>query len=143
MSSDPSKAITLDNLKKEVVDLHIEDYRNIKCYAKKSYEEGSYIVYTYYEIKFAGITTPASALTRDYLITDSDGKLKSFTGEMDPQLKEYYDTRLEDEDVKKLRQYTEDKKAEEKKRDEVLADYWNFLDSANKQSNTAEGDGGE
>lgn len=142
MSSDPSRAVTLEQLKKEVMDLHIEDYRNIKCYAKKSYEEGSYIIYTYYEIKFAGITTPASALTRDYLVTDGDGNLKTFTGDMDPELKEYYDERLEDDDVQKLRAYTEKKKEEEIARDEVLADYWNFLDGANKKDKAAEGSSG-
>lgn len=145
MSSDPSKAMTLENLQQEVLDLHIEDYRNIKCYVKKGYEEGSYIVYVYTEVKFSGIITPAPGLSRDYLVTDREGNLKTFTGEMDPVLQEYYDARMEDEDFLELIEYTEKKKEEAIKMDEALATYWDYLDSvSNKDIKTqAEGDSAE
>jgi len=127
MSSDPSKVMTLEELQKETE--YVEDYRNIKCYVKKGIEEGSYIVFIYSEIKFNGIVTLAPGLSRDYLITDSEGNLKSFWGEMDPELRAYYDERLEDADVKELRAYTEEKALEAKKADESLKTLWEYLDS--------------
>jgi hypothetical protein len=143
MSSDPSLAMTEDELKKGVADLHIEDYRNIKCYAKKGYEEGSYIVYIYHEIKFTSILTTAPGLARDYLVTDSEGNLKSFCGEMDPVLREYYDERLEDDDVQDLIKYTEEKKKEAKKKDEALATYWEYLDNVANQNQDSEDAGSD
>jgi len=127
MSSDPAKVMTLEELQKETE--YVEDYRNIKCYVKKGIEEGSYIVFIYSEIKFNGIVTLAPGLSRDYLITDSEGNLKSFWGEMDPVLRAYYDERLDDEDVKELRAYTEEKALEAKKADESLKTLWEYLDS--------------
>lgn len=143
MSSDPTKVMTLEELQKETE--YVEDYRNIKCYVKKSIEEGSYIVYIYNEIKLNGIITPAPGLAMDYLVTDSEGNLKSFSGEMDPELRQYYDARLEDEDVKELRKYTEDKATEAKKSDESLKTFWEYLDSVitGQKDTTAQGDTGE
>ncbi|HWT26787.1 MAG TPA: hypothetical protein VN131_02505, partial [Mobilitalea sp.] len=71
---------------------------------------------------------PAPGLAKFYLITDKDGKLKIFSGEMDPQLKAYFDARNDDADVQKLIKMTNDKSAAAKKKDGDLMKFWQDID---------------
>lgn len=123
ISSNPPAVISKKSLEQLVEG--IEEYRNIKCYSKKSYEDGAYIVYVYYEIKFISLNTCAPALTKLYIVTDEAGELKIFDGEMSEELKTYFDARSEDEDVKDLIVYTENRAEKAKEQDEKLKDYWN------------------
>jgi hypothetical protein len=141
--SNPDKVKSLEQLQKETE--FIEDYRNIKCYVKKGYEEGSYIVYVYKEVKLTGVVTMAPGLDSFYLVTDSDGNVKIYSDEMDPQLKQYYDERLEDKDVKGLIEDTDSKAKKAKAKDEALQTFWNYLDNVaekNQQDSQAQGDAG-
>jgi hypothetical protein len=140
--SDPTKVETLDQLKSKTE--YIEDYRNIKAYTKKSAQEGTYIVYVYHEIKFTGVNTPAPGLAKFYLLTDNDGNLKIFSGEMDPSIKGYYDARNDDKDVQNLIEMTNEKSEKAKDKDEDLANFWNDIDKmATKANDTAQGDAAE
>lgn len=139
---DPSKAETLEQLQKKVK--FIEDYLNIKTYSKKGLEEGTYIVYAYHEIKFTNINTLAPGLSKFYLVTDDEGNLRIFSGEMEAELLEYYVARNNDEDVQELIKMTEDKSKKAKKSDEDLKIFWDGLDSlANSEKTQAEGDSEE
>ena len=82
--------------------LFIDDIRNINCYYMKSYEDGAYIVYVTYDIKYINIKNTYPKLEKFYLITDDDGELKSFTSIMDEDLKNYYDESDQDEKVAEI-----------------------------------------
>jgi hypothetical protein len=127
MSTNPTAVITKEHL--QILIEGIEDYKNIKCYIKKSMIEGTYIVYAFQEIKFIGIDTPAPALSSFYLVTDDQGNLKIYDNEMDEELRTYYTERKQDSDVKKLIEMTNDMGDEAKAKDEDLFYFWDVVDN--------------
>lgn len=143
LSSDPSQTESLEELEKLVK--YIEEYKNIKSYAKKSYEPGAYIVYVYHEIKFARINTLAPSLSKFYVVTNDEGNLRIYSEEKSPELKEYYDARNGDADIQELFTMTNEKSEEAKAKDEDLMIFWNGLDglsqvSTDNDSSQAQGD---
>ncbi|MHB8130847.1 MAG: hypothetical protein ACYDEX_17785 [Mobilitalea sp.] len=142
--SDSSKVESQDDLQKKTE--YIEEYLNIKAYAKKGIEDGTYIVYVYHEIKFTSINTPAPGLAKFYVITGEDNKLKIFSGEMDEKTKAYFDERNNDEDVVKLIKMTNKKSKEATDKDEDLQNFWKSIDELannNQEDTKAEGDSAE
>ncbi len=141
--SDPEKVGSEEQLQTKTE--YIEDYRNIQTYTKKSIAEGTYIVYVYHEIKFTSINTPAPGLAKFYVITDGDGKLKIFSGDMDSETKAYYDERKNDEDIIAIVEMTEEKSKKAIEKDEDLKNFWKSIDAmtSNESSNSAEGDSAE
>lgn len=133
--SDPLDVPTLKQLQEDIP--YDEEYKALKCYVKKSYEKGAYIVYVYYEVKFLNIDTPAPAVTRFYLVTDAAGKLKIFSGTLDEETKKYYDERMADADVQKLITETNEKVEVAKTKDELLKTFLEELDRRNNPSPTA------
>jgi hypothetical protein len=105
--SNPADVPSVEQLQADV--MYEEKYQNIKCYVKKSFKADEYIVYVYYEIKFLNIDTPAPAVDRFYVITDSSGKIKIFSGKLDDVCQVYYDDRLKDDDVQILITETNEK----------------------------------
>lgn len=128
--SDPSDVPSKKTLEADV--LYVEEYQNLKCYVKKSYEEDSYIVVVYYEIKFMNIKTPAPAVKRFYVIPDGQGGYKIFSGTLDEELQEYYDARLQDADIQEVIQDTEAKSKKAREKDEFLATFWEQLQAVQK-----------
>jgi hypothetical protein len=122
---DPSKVESREQLQKLVQ--YIEDYRNVKTYSKKSFEEGAYIVYAYHEIKFSSINTLAPGLSMFYVITDENGNFK-IVSDMEPEVEEYFNARNQDEDALELINNTNAKAEEAKAKDEDLMIFWNGLD---------------
>ncbi|MDF2941668.1 MAG: hypothetical protein K0S01_526 [Herbinix sp.] len=142
--SDPSKAETEEQLQSKTE--YIDDYRNIKTYTKKGVEEGTYIVYVYHEIKFTSVNTPAPGLAKFYVVTGEDKKLKIYSGDMDDDLKAYFDARNEDEDVVALIEMTNEKSEKAKDNDEDLQNFWKNIDEMannSQDTKTAEGDSAE
>lgn len=138
--SDPSEADTQEELQQKTE--YIDDYSNIKVYVKKSFKEGTYIVYAYHEIKFTGINTTAPSLSKFYVVTTKDDALKIFSGDMDEETKAYYDERSNDEDVVKLMDMTNKKSDEAMAKDEDLKNFWNNVaEMANKKSEQTEAQG--
>ena len=133
MMSDPANMDSQDNLINETD--FIDDYRNIECYVKRGFRAGSYIAYVYHDMKITGINTPAPSLAKFYLITDEEGILKIFSGEMDAVLEEYYNARNEDEDVKELRRMTDAKFEEAKSKDEDLFNFCTVLEEISTENN--------
>lgn len=105
--TDPENMQPLADLKNET--RFLDDIRNITCYIMKSYEEGSYIVYVYHELKYVNIKTRYPKLDKFYLVTDETGNFKIFSSEMDETLKAYYDDRDQDEKVQKVIEETDQK----------------------------------
>lgn len=113
---------------------YIEDYQNIEAYTKKGLKEGTYVVYVYHEIKFTSINTAAPALSKFYVITGEDNKLKIYSGEMDADTKAYYDSCSEDKDFVALSEMTDKKSTKAKKKDEDLASFWTSIEKMAKAS---------
>jgi hypothetical protein len=132
LMSNPDNVPTKKQMKKDI--MYIEEYKNIKCYTKKSFEEGTYIVYIYYEIKFLNIKTPAPAVKKFFLITDDTGKIKIFSDKMDEETEEYYTLRDEDTDVQKLIDKTNNKSDKAKKKDEYLKIFWEQLEKSHNNN---------
>ncbi len=140
---DPTKVDSQDKLEKKTQ--YIEEYRNIKTYAKKGFEQGTYIAYVYHEIKFTGIKTPAPGLAKFYLVTDEENNLKIFSGDLDTVTQEYYDQRNEDKDVVELIDMTNTQSQEAKKADKDLNNFWNNINELVEKNDItkAEGDSAE
>jgi len=133
LASDPSEVYTQEKLKQ--LTEYIDDYRNIKTYVKKSYIDGTYIVYVYYEIKFINMKTLVPSLSKFYVITDSNGDVKiPFGTKMDEDAKAYYDARNADEDVDYLITMTNEKYDEAKASD---IDLKKFCDKVEKLAKSA------
>lgn len=126
---DPTKVETREQLQNMVQ--YIEEYKNVKTYAKKSIEDGAYIVYAYHEIKFSSINTLAPGLSKFYVVTDEDGNYK-IASNLSPEIEEYFNARNEDQDVMELIQDTNAKGEEAKTQDEDLMIFWNGLDELAK-----------
>jgi hypothetical protein len=134
--SDPTKVESEEELQARTE--YIEDYKNIETYTKKGLKEGTYIVYVYHEIKFTSINTPAPALSKFYVVTGEDNKLKIYSGEMDAEEKAYYDACSEDEDFVALAELTDKKSTKAKKKDEDLASFWKSIEKMAKASEKAQ-----
>ncbi len=142
LCSDPTQASSLEDLEKIVK--YIEEYKNIKSYAKKSYEPGAYIVYVYYDIKFARINTLAPSLSKLYVITNDEGYFRIYSETMSPELRDYYNARNGDEDVIALIKMTDEKADKAKAQDEDLMIFWTGLDEltqSNSEDNDAQAQG--
>lgn len=66
-----------DSIQEEIEkqDAAIESYSNIITYSKNGPEEGTYIVYVYFDVKLTGIDTLAPTLREVYAVTDVEGNL--------------------------------------------------------------------
>lgn len=123
--TDSDNAQPLSELQNET--RFLDDIRDINCYIMRSYEEGTYIVYVYSELKYVNIKTSYPNLDKFYLITDEDGNLKIFTSEMDEMLETYFKERDQDEKVQELIQMTNDKAKEALEKDVDLRVYLEAL----------------
>ena len=100
----------------------VEGYQNISCYTKKGLEEGSYLVFVYYELKFAQIDTAAPGLSALYVYTNDEGNLVIFNGEASEELNAYVEAMAQEEDVLALREEVRVKYEEAKAADANLAE---------------------
>jgi len=140
--TDPSNGYTKDDLNSKME--YISDYLNIKTFVKRSFREGTYIVYVYHEIKFTSIDTPAPGLAVFYVVTDADGKPKVFSGKMDNETYDYYQERANDEDVIALIEMTNKNSEKAIEKDEYLSYFWNSIKEYEEKitgDETAEGSG--
>lgn len=126
ISSKPENVYSKEQLLKLIEG--IDEYQNIKCYVKKSYEEDAYIVFVYYDIKFIGLNTLAPSLSKLYLVRDNTGEWKTFDNELSEDLRAYISARSEDEDVIALRKHTDQRAEEAKDKDKDLKAFWEILD---------------
>ena len=94
---------------------YFENYQNISCYTKSGLTPGSYLVSTYYELKFYGVDTVAPGLEFFYIETDANGNLyinnrycaynrERQEQEMDPDIYAIYVMFGKQDDVSALRQ---------------------------------------
>ncbi len=126
ISSEPENVYSKKQLLKLIEG--IDEYQNIKCYVKKSYEEDAYIVFVYYEIKFIGLKTLAPSLSKLYIVLDEAGEWKIYDGDLSEEFRAYIAARSEDEDVIALRRHTDQLAEEAKDKDKDLKAFWEILD---------------
>lgn len=100
----------------------VEGYQNISCYTKKGLEEGAYLVFVYYELKFAQIDTAAPGLSALYVYTNDQGNLVIFNGEASEELSAYVEAMAQEDDVLALREEVRVKYEEAKAADANLAE---------------------
>lgn len=88
----------------------VEGYQNISCYTKRGLEEGSYVVWVYYELKFAQIETPAPGLSPLYVYTNEEGNLIIYNrAEASEELNAYVEELAAGEDIVALRMEVKEK----------------------------------
>jgi hypothetical protein len=120
-ATNPDNITPLLDIEKETQ--FIDDIRDNMYYIMKSYEEDTYIIYAYYEIKYVNIKTTLPRLDKFYLVTDKDGNLIIYNSEMDDTLKTYFDERDNDDLVSWIIEGTNDKTNVALKNDENLRVY--------------------
>ncbi len=98
----------------------IEDYQNISCYTKPGMSDGDYVAYVYYEVKFHNVDTLCPALIQLYVCTNEDGSMYINAGALDSELAGYINTIGNDEDVRLLKEETDQKMEEAMASDEKL-----------------------
>lgn len=120
----------------------VEGYQNISCYTKKGLEDGSYLVFVYYELKFAQIDTAAPGLSALYVYTNDEGNLVIFNGEASDELNAYVEEMAQEEDVLALREEVRVKYEEAKAADANLAEqearYLRIAESGSETTETTE-----
>ena len=70
----------------------IENYPSITVYTKKGPEEGSFVAYVQYEVKFKGLESTAPGLNTLYICKDTEGKYYINANELSESVVEYLKT---------------------------------------------------
>lgn len=116
----------------------IENYTDVNVYTVNGAEEGSYIVFAEYNYKLRNIDTPAPGLSQLYVKTDADGKLFIYTQELTADEQKMIDEAIQDESVQNLKNEVNQKVAEAKASDEMLAQVLDQLGSETNYAQQAE-----
>lgn len=113
---------------------YVENIQNIDCYTLKGAEEGSYIVYVYYELKFVNIDTLAPGLLQLYVSTTSDNSLVILLSDLDKSVENARNKALERTDVKELIATANSKLTEAANKDAKLKELITKFNSAEAQA---------
>lgn len=117
---------------------YIDKYENIECYTKVGPEEGSYVVYVYYDLKFSGIDTAAPGMIEYYVKTDENGKMFINLSKNDIDTTQYLTTLREAQDVADMIKTVDTKFAKLRKKDESLAAFYTKLEDSAKSVSSNE-----
>ncbi len=118
---------------------YIESYDNLVCYTKPGPEEGSYIVFEYYDIKFNNLDTSVPGLSSLYVKTGDDGQLYVFNSDkLSDDVKEYIKATYAQDDVLDLLHEIDSRYNEALGSDEKLKNFMDALPSALDAKVTAE-----
>ena len=120
----------------------IESYNNIMTYSKKGLEDGSFMVYAYYEAKIVDVDTLAPTLAALYMRTNEDGALTvyPFVVHEDNAISDYINQRLTDDDVQALVKDVQTKYQAAVSSDEKLAEYINAANGNSDEQETEAAD---
>lgn len=111
---------------------YIDKYENVVCYTKKGLEDNSYVVYVYYDLKFASIETPAPGMNAYYIKTGEDGKLYIYLSEYDSKTADYLADLQNTEDVQKLIDTVNSKFKKALEKDTSLSEFYTKLEDSAK-----------
>ncbi len=116
----------------------IESYTDVNVYTVNGAEEGSYIVFAEYNYKLRNIDTPAPGLSQLYVKTNADGKLFIYTQDLTADEQKMIDEAIQDESVQNLKNEVNQKVAEAKAADPMLAQVLDQLGSETNYAQQAE-----
>lgn len=105
----------------------IESYPSITVYTKKGPQEGSYIAYVQYEVKFYEIEKTAPGLNTLYICADEEGNYYINANELDEEVVEYLKAISVQNDVVDLFNTVQVAYNEIKAEDEALSDFLDEL----------------
>lgn len=100
----------------------IESYNNISSYSTKGLEDGTYVVYVYYDGKISGIDTLVPSLSSLYLATNEDGSLYIVT-ETTEEMDNYVNQVSSQEEAKQLIKDVNEKCAQAEESDSALKEF--------------------
>ena len=110
---------------------YIDSYDNLVCYTKPGPEEGSYIVFEYYDIKFNNLETSVPGLSSLFVKTGDDGQLCVFNSDkLSDDVKEYIKATYAQDDVLDLLHEIDSRYNEALASDEQLKNFMDALPSA-------------
>lgn len=101
---------------------YVEEVKNIECHVMDGPEDGSYLTYVYSELKIKDIDTLAPGLSRFYIVTGEDGRLKVFFG-ADSEIEAFIAKADASEEVQKLAQKVQTRLNEALTSDETLMEF--------------------
>lgn len=106
---------------------YVDGYQNISCYTAPGLKEDSYAVYVYYEIKYAGVETPAPSLVQIYAVRCEDGQYRIYDQAQSPELEEYLEQLSLNEDVRLLISQVDQKTEEAMEADPALRERIEYM----------------
>lgn len=110
---------------------YIDSYDNLVCYTKPGPEEGSYIVFEYYDIRFNNLETSVPGLSSLFVKTGDDGQLCVFNSDkLSDDVKEYIKATYAQDDVLDLLHEIDSRYNEALASDEQLKNFMDALPSA-------------
>ncbi len=115
----------------------IEGYENIQCYTVDGPDEGSYRVYACIDVKIQDINTPAPGVYGLYVTTTPEGELRVCNTVIDDQTQLFIDKADGLDTVKKLNDTINTKFQEVITKDADLKAFYDKLENATKQQDTA------
>lgn len=108
---------------------YIKKYENIQCYTKSGLYDNTYVVFTYYEIKFKNIETLAPGIDVLYVIRDEEtGSVYIHNGATaNADIKTYIEALGQDEDVAALYEQVNTAFQDALNSDSALNEFYNAL----------------
>lgn len=110
----------------------IEKYNKIKTIIRAGLEEGTYLVFTTYNMKFFNIETEAPGMSVVYVVTDKNGTLAINQDTSDPKLQNYINELSQEEDIKSEIERVNTELASATKKDKTLKDFIDKLQKVSK-----------
>jgi uncharacterized protein YgiM (DUF1202 family) len=121
----------------EKKDVAVEAYNNIMTYSKAGIEDGSYVVFVYFDAKMTGVDTLAPGLRELYLVQNSDGDLIVSDLDSHQDRKAYIEAMKADSDVQALIEDVSKKYQDALDEDEDLK---NLINPDDSSDDTQDGD---
>ncbi len=120
----------------------VDSYQNINCYTTPGRNDGEFVSYISFDMKFKNINTPAPGLTPAYILPDANGNLRLLTWDYivanDKDLQDFMGVKGNCDAIRELGATVDTNFQNAKAQDPTLAD---FLDSLKKAESTEDGSG--
>ena len=118
----------------------VDSYQNINCYTTPGRNDGEFVTYISFDMKFKNINTPAPGLSPAYILTDDSGNMRMLTWDYikanDKSLMEYMNEKGSCDAIRELGASVETNFQNAKAQDPTLAE---FLESLKKSQSSEDG----
>lgn len=110
----------------------IEKYNNVKAIIRAGLDEGTYLVFTTYKMKFYNIETEAPGMSVVYVITDKSGTLAIDQDTNDEKLQKYINELSKEDEITSEIERVNTELESATIKDETLKEFINKLQNASK-----------